>query len=787
MLALTGGLRAVSMAGNATRSIRFLSGAFSYLNRSTGNSLGNRKTWTWSAWIKRGTLSQRSVLFSAAVSQTQFTFIEFTALDQLRFFGTDNGSSGTGGEVITSSVYRDTSAWYHIVYVHDETQATASNRNKFYVNGVEITSFATASYSPLNWNNYINANCGHAIGINYKDVPPVTNTNNFDGYFADINHIDGQALTPSSFGQINATTGVWEAKKYSGTYGTNGFYLRFSDTASLGKDFSKLGNNWTSNNISTTAGAAYSSMLDIPTNNYCTLNTLIPPGSDLLIQNGNLRAYVPVKSGINGSCAYGTIGVSSGKWYFEAEFFAASVNPGFYSDIGISLGGSSAVQVGGIAYNSNGSKIINGTTSAYGATYASGDTIGVAYDIDAGTVTFYKNGVSQGIAATGISGTYFPTFTLIRATAYSTTWDPTWGQRPFKYTAPAGYQTLCTANLPTPTVVNGASVMAATAYTGTGSALTITNTRNGVSFQPDFVWMKGRSGATDHALYDVVRGTTKDLASNTVGVETTESTGLTAFAANGFIVGALAKLNTAAATYIAWQWKANGAAVSNTAGTITSQVSTNQTAGFSVITYTGTGTVATVGHGLGVAPSFIIIKNSTTGSTNWIVYSSKLTATNYLQLNTTSSLLTSSGIFNNTEPTLSLFNVGTSVATNNSLDKYVAYCFAEIAGFSKFGSYTGNGAADGPFVYCGFKPRFIMVKVSSTTGDWAMIDTTRSTFNVAGITSSANTATAEAALLSIDILANGFKIRSATLNNTSAATYIFAAWAENSIKYAIAN
>lgn len=770
MLALTGGLRAVSMAGNATRSIRLRSSASAYLNR-TPSADSNRNTWTFSAWIKRGALGSIQSIFACQPFAGSWAYLMFTASNQLRYT-----STATSANLITSATFSDCSAWYHVVLAHDNVQATASDRLKMYVNGNQITSFATAVYPSQNTFDFINTNTTHNIGR----FP--NGSEYFDGYFAEINLIDGQALTPLSFGQFDATTGVWSPKRYTGAYGANGFYLRFSDTASFGKDFSKLGNNWTANNISVTAGSTYDSMFDVPTNNYCVWNVL---NSNLFSNtvDGNLRIQVP-----NVRSALASISMTSGKWYCEmstteiAAVFGISPSSNSYFQ-----SGSDNAFTNGWGYVSTGNKRGLGVDSAYGSNWLANDIIGIAYDADIGSISFYRNGTSQGVAFTGISvpvvfAVYGSSGTTSAFNAYINC-----GQRPFQYTPPSGYLSLCTANLPTPTVVNGASVMAATAYTGTGSALTITNTRNGASFQPDFVWMKGRSGATDHALYDVVRGTTKDLVSNSFAAETTEATGLTAFAANGFTVGALAKLNTAAATYIAWQWKANGAAVSNTAGTITSQVSTNQTAGFSVITYTGTGTVATVGHGLGVAPSFIIIKNSTTGSTNWIVYSSKLTATNYLQLNTTSSLLTSSGIFNNTEPTLSLFNVGTSVATNNSLDKYVAYCFAEIAGFSKFGSYTGNGAADGPFVYCGFKPRFIMVKVSSTTGDWAMIDTTRSTFNVAGITSSANTATAEAALLSIDILSNGFKIRSATLNNTNAATYIFAAWAENSIKYALAN
>lgn len=663
----------------------------------------------------------------------------------------------------------------HIVWRQVGTQ------HSIWVNNLLVASGTSSSTA-------INTAATHRIGANSVG-------GYFDGYLADVNFVDGGNLTPSSFGEINATTGVWTPKRFTGAYGNNGFYLKFTDASAatattIGKDFSGRGNNWTPSGISVTAGTSYDSMYDTPLTNYSTLNFLTP--SKLISTlNGCLLAKDTRPTGLSGDYALGNFEATAGlsiKWYFEATFSqSGTVSTLYFPGVGWSAQNTvSTTQV--YYYRSDGQKNINGTISAYGSSYTSNDVIGVALDQSAGTLTFYKNGVSQGVAATGLTQSLYPLFYLLheQAKSWVTQYDCNFGQYPFVYTPPAGHVGLSYANLPTPAAVNGASVMAATAYTGTGSALTVTNTNNGVSFQPDFVWMKGRSGATDHGLYDSVRGTTLDLVSNSANAETTQATGLTAFNTDGFGISTLAKLNTAAATYIAWQWKAGGTAVSNTAGTITSQVSANTAAGFSVVTYTGTGANATVGHGLGIAPSFIIIKNTATIAGNWIVYSSKLTAIYYLVLNSTTFSASSVSYFNNTEPTSSLFSVGNAVAINNFSEKIVAYCFAEIAGYSKFGIYTGNGSASGPFVYCGFKPRFIMIKASSTTGDWAMIDTTRSTFNVAGITSSANTAAAEAALLSIDILANGFKIRSATLNNTSAATYIFAAWAENSIKYALA-
>jgi len=333
-------------------------------------------------------------------------------------------------------------------------------------------------------------------------------------------------------------------------------------------------------------------------------------------------------------------------------------------------------------------------------------------------------------------------------------------------------------------VPDGRVAMAATLYTGTGATLAVSNAVNSVSFQPDFVWMKGRSGATDHALYDSVRGTTLDLVSNSTAAETTQTTGLTTFGAAGFTVGALAKVNTSAATYVGWQWKAGGTAASNTAGTITSSVSANTTAGFSVVTYTGTGANATVGHGLGVVPSFILIK-SRNNSDNWYAYHSAIGNTGALNPNLTSATFTSSTYWNNTSPTASVFTIGT--IPSQSAWTYVAYCWAPVAGYSAFGSYTGNGSADGPFIYTGFRPRFILVKRTDSTSDWRIWDTSRTPYNAMSSVIYPNGSDAEytAATQDFDALSNGFKARNNSISmNASAGTYIYAAYAENPLKYA---
>ena len=321
-------------------------------------------------------------------------------------------------------------------------------------------------------------------------------------------------------------------------------------------------------------------------------------------------------------------------------------------------------------------------------------------------------------------------------------------------------------------------------YTGTGATQTI----SGLNFQPDFVWIKSRSAATDNKLTDAVRGATKGLISNSTGAETTDSTGITAFTSSGFTLGSSSVYNNSGATYVAWCWKANGSGSTNTSGSITSTVSANTTSGFSVLTYTGTGTTATIGHGLGVAPSMVICKARTGTSVGaWQTYHSALGATKTVFLNLTDAAYTNSLYWNNTAPTSSVFSLGGNTDGNGSGYTMVAYCFAEVAGYSKFGSYTGNGSADGPFVYCGFRPRYIMVKGSSNSSNWTVIDTARDTYNACKSGLYPNLSAAESDPGAFDILSNGFKIRHTyTDSNGSGLSYIFAAFAEFPTKFALA-
>jgi hypothetical protein len=689
--------------------------------------------------------------------------------------------SDTFGNQKTSQVFRDVGAWFHLCFAADSTQATAADRIKIYINGVQVTSFSSSSYPTQNADGAVNSTIAHDIGTEQ------VNSIYFNGYLADIYFIDGQALDPTSFGEFDATTGVWNPKAYTGSYGTNGFRLEFADNSAatattLGKDTSGNGNNWTPNNLSVTAGAGNDSLVDVPTNgsqtdtgvggevrgNYATLNPL--DVSSITLSNGNLQLVASAAGYVRGTIN------AAGKVYWEVTITTA----GLGGIIGIMQPNGAFPYTNSNGYHSGGTQYVNGSSvGSWGASWTTGNVIGIAVDTDAGTITAYKNGSSQGSKAISTTVAWMPWIH-----SYDGTNNVNFGQRAFAYTAPSGFKALNTANLPAPLVTKPNTVMDVALWTGNGSARSIT----GLAFNPDLVWIKGRSGATDHALYDAVRGVQIDLVSNSTAAETTQTQGLTAFNSDGFSLGTLAKVNTSSATYAAWTWDAGSSTVTNTQGSITSSVRANATAGFSVVTYTGTGSVGTIGHGLGVTPGMMIVKRRDFVA-NWYVYHSSIGNTGALGLNLTNATITSSAFWNNTSPTSTVLTISNASAELNANGgTYLLYCFAPVAGYSSFGSYVGNGSTDGPFVYTGFRPRWILVKSTSSTG-WAILDAARDAYNLSTKQLFPHASDGElndsTQYLVADLLSNGFKLRTtSSASNTSSQSYIFAAFAEHPFQYA---
>jgi hypothetical protein len=796
------------------RSLRFNGADAARLNR-TPASAGNRKTWTYSTWIKRSALSSPAYLFGNLDGSGLNGFgLQFQTDNTLEIF--DYSSSAFVWRLAATQVFRDPSAWYHFVLVFDTTQATSTNRVRFYVNGVEVTSFTTATYPTLNYDGYWNNTSVAAIGRT-----GAFNGQYFNGYITETNFIDGQALTPSSFGAFDAQTGVWGPTPYAGSYGTNGFYLNFSDNSNttattLGKDYSPNGNNWTPNNFSVSAGAGNDSLVDVPTNwgtdtgvggsvrgNYCTLNPLGTAGA--IPTNGNLA----VSSSSTVGNRISTILLTTGKWYWEGSgngYVGAIIGV----DGGAFTGSTSATGSRSIGYWFDGGLAFwDGGNSGTGTGYNSTDVIGVALDMDIGNVKFYKNNTLIHNLTFG-SGTVPNLSTGVYAGynvgANTASVDFNFGQRPFAYTAPSGFKALNTQNLPTPTIGATTATQAnryfdVLTYTGNGSA---TQAITGLNFQPDFSWVKNRSDVVWYAVVDAVRTTAVQLDTTTTADESSSINikanygGLSSFDSGGITVssgsdGTYKVTNGSGQTYVAWNWRAsNAAGVTNTAGSITSTVSANTTSGFSIATFSlGATGSKTVGHGLGVAPSMIIVKNRTTPADfpGWYVYHISTGNGQYLTLNTTGAAVTTSTIWDNTSPTSSVFTLGAGFTSANQGPTQVAYCFAEVPGYSRFGSYTGNGSSDGPFVFCGFRPAYVMVKTTGTPNDWAVFDVARNTFNSATGVLYPNLSNAEAFFPAgggIDILSNGFKMRADGLANGNGNAYIFAAFASAPQKFALA-
>jgi hypothetical protein len=757
-----------------SRSVRLRSSASAYFNR-TPASAGDRQKFTISFWMKRGTIGTLD-LFTG--NNANGFLGAFRSDNTLYLY--DAGAASGGMQIWSARVFRDPSAWYHIVIAVDTTQATDSNRFKVYINGIQETistwnvGAGASRYPSLNanfdWNNTNSHEIGYALNYGY-----------FDGYFTEFNNVSGQQLDPSSFGETNAVTGVWQPKKYTGTYGTNGFYLNFSDNsaataAAIGKDYSGNGNNWTPNNISVTAGVTYDSMLDVPTQwadggngrgNYCTFNPLFKLGgtaASTWALNGNLQA----KSDTNASLVvYGTMGLDPNTRFYSEFTITNTVEVNDH--VGIVTDIQAAADSGTcIAYKADGQKIVNGTTSSYGATYTDNDVIGIAVDLVNNQVTFYKNGTSQG-AITGVtSATYFHRVRFNNLAGQQAEVNANWGQRPFAYTPPSGFKALNTLNLPTPTILKGNQYFDVVTRNGSSGPYTTTIDLT----QGAMLWDKTRSAVGNHNLVDSVRGISKLIQSNNTNAEGTDATFITAFNNKSYTTGA--GDYGSGTTLVDWIWQ-KGA-----------------TQGFDIVTYTGNGGTQNISHNLGVAPQMMIVKSRSTAQ-RWTVFHTSISNA-YIYLNETFAADTANAALrfgNNSavvQPTSSVFTIGNSVDVNQNTTTYVAYLFAAVAGYSSAFSYTGNGSTDGPFIFLGFRPRWIMWKKtnSSTNAPWVIVDTARSPYNLAREYLLPNASDAETSVDLIDILSNGFKWRgTAPGGNNSGDTYIGFAMAESPFKFSL--
>ena len=790
------------------QSLMFAKADTAYLHRTPG-SAGNQSTWTWSGWVKRAEMDDST--------------------SPQAFFGVGDGNSSQsdstwfwmgwydGGDIyiqtwsntikyVTNRKCRDPAAWYHVCVVLDTTDSTAGDRVKLFINGVRETSFATSTAPSEDSTFAVNSTNQHRLGA----VNRPTYDYRFDGYMAEVHFIDGTALTPASFGETDEDTNQWVPKKVTGvTYGTNGFYCKFVSGA-LGTD-SAGSNNYTAVNL-----ADSDVMLDTPNNNFCTLSPLDNRSSSTLAQ-GNLQ--------ITGTSTQAHLGgtfniPATGKWYFEflnqnAGYMECGIIPDAEDRNTSADGNDSELYYDGVGIYSATIRALNSTVTT--TTNSAGDIYQMAIDSDTGKVWFGTNNtwVSSGdpsagsnqIATISDPETWGLTFFAVTSGAIrvlncgqnssfaanktaQNNADAN-GVGDFYYAPPTNFLAMCTSNLPTPTIALPEEHFNTVLWTGadTSAAKSVT----GVGFQPDFVWSKSRSDAFYWNNYDAVRGANKRLSSNTTSEEVASHAYgyLSAFDSDGFTTAAGStnneNWNKTSSAYVAWNWKANGSGSTNEDGATDSTVSVNTTAGFSIVTFTMPSSGSTTfGHGLGAVPDFIMAHPR--GSTgNWSVWvKPPMDSTDdYLQLNTTAAQGSYSTVWGAAVPTSSVFGatVGGLVPASTT---GVAYCFAEVEGYSKAGTYVGNGNAYGPFVYTGFRPAWLLIKNTSNAQDWILFDNKRDPFNVTQqfLYPNMNYAEAAGGATVLDMLSNGFKLRGTTRNrNYSGDVYIYMAFAEFPFKY----
>ena len=830
-----------------------LNGTSQALERSFSSTPSNADAKALSFWIKRsgaggtnsafGSTTNTKLCSSSTGSGAVADMLEINTNNPTGYSDQFHYYLASGGANFLKAKWRDPSAWIHIVWIYNSDESTTTDRIKVYING-ESNTINDSNYWDNDGNNgYPSSGADTSFGLNGNEMHigryVYDDAGWWGGQMADFIMIDGTASI-SDFGETH--NGIWRPKDPSGlTFGTNGFWLKFTNASNPGEDFSGNDNDFT--NIGSIA--THDQMLDSPTfnsdsngGNFATMNPLISGSSSPVLAEGNLMMDSFSGSDISGSLANFALPASSGKWYFEC--FINSPNSGDnYPFIGLTattysqsatMGVSQrdlSINLGTGGSEKNETYVGSITTDFTSVSaYADNTICGVFVDMDARKLWYAKDGAftNSGNPQNGTNPNYawtnnvpllphFVSFSSYGAdSVLNFGQDGTFagnvtaggnsdvtGYGNFKYD-PGDYKALCAGNLPVADAVDPAQtdddypqkLFTALAYSGDGGGSFTTG------FQPDLVWVKRRNGSQGNGLWDSSRGTTKVLNSDSTSAEATSS-GLTSFNSTGYTMGNF--YNQSGNTYASWSWRANGGTTSSeTAGSINTTVQVNQNAGFSIVQYVGDGgsSNCTMAHGLGAKPAMVFLKDRDTNGNNnqWQAWHHKLDTNGYFYLSSNDQQYTSSnGTVNVSANTTNLIGwqrtstTGGSQTISESGDNFLMYIWAEIEGFSKFGSYKGNGNADGTFVYTGFRPALVTTKRTDGSGGWLVHDDARNTGNPANLIVQWNDSGAEfsGANDKIDMLSNGFKVRSSNAGiNGSGNDYVYAAWAHNPFKYATA-
>ena len=838
--------------GVAKTSLRLDASADAYLTREF-DAPSNNKKWTYSTWIKRSKIGGHQAIISSNVDGNNYFDFRFSAtsshVDQLFLQNRVGGSNLIAG--YTAAEFRDPSAWYNIVLIYDSDNSTTASRTLLYVNGVnhvlsEIAADGEASYFNVDGIN-------HNFGASRTSDSSGTVWSEFDGYVSEANFCDGQALGPTSFGETK--NGVWIPIDTSGlTFGNNGFRIRHdqvgvgtASTSTIGADVSGKTNHLTSSGIAATDCA----MRDSPENNFATWNPLSNRrggAGPYTMADGALRG-VGSTDGNNHRHLFATMPINQvlvntnfAGVYFEVMVVGESSSyigliagegndnitydgnqrsegfpkkhllnlSGYYHDNLVSATDKRSVltvqtdyDILGFAIKSDGKVFMskNGTFGSNGSGTqdpANGTNSFSTLDFDhdwfphAGNSNNYHVNFGQDHTFSGYGGDDAGGGETNAAAADAS------GHGVFFGTPPAGFVSLCTANMAEPTIGGADSDTRANAHFNTvlyqansQQAKTVT----GLGLRPDWLWIKGRSFEDHHATFDSNRGVTKYFRTSGNDLEFSDNTLVTAFNDDGFVLGTDSSgwVNYGTNTLVAWAWVANAstatATISESGNNPAAVVQANPTAGFSLITYTGTGATGTIAHGLSAVPKWMLIKNRDVADA-WAVYHGALTAapaTDYIVISSAAATVDDATYWNDTAPTSSVFTVNTVHNVNANGEKYVAYVFAEVDGYSQFGGYTGNGSADGPMVFTGFSPAWVMIKCSSNgSTNWFILDNKRDVNNEVLKDLTANTSAEEADNSNfLDFLSNGFKLRTTgAAVNGAGRTMIYMAFAEAPFKYA---
>lgn len=765
-------------------SCRFNSGDSARFNNSS-RPAGDRQQFTISFWFKQSKLGVQRQFFEGSMDSGHGFFASFNASNQLYLY--DFNVASGGFQIYGGKAYTDTSKWYNMVIAVDTTQATNSNRIKVWIDNeqIDLSGFTTGA-GASSWpdqNSSFTWNSGGNTSIGYG------NSSYWDGYIAEFVNIDGSVLDPTSFGQYGSN-GYWIPKDVSGlTFGDEGFYLDFSDNSTadaLGTDSTVNGNDFTATNIATT-----DQMGDSPTQNFNIFDVNNSYSSGSRLSEGNLKY---THDGANGHHTTTFAFNSSGNWYWEVDLTnLASAWMGVV-DANQSCTGSGSID-GYFWYPSNGYRSENPYvgSAAWSATATTGDIIG--FQIKNEVMTIYKNGVSLGSPFTIAPGSYRPFIMSPGATSGTST---------FNFGADDSFAGSKTSGSAAASDANGYGSFY---YSPPSGALAIVDNNIPVTGidSPDLIWIKNRSNARESTIYDTIRGPNKYLRPS-ANSESTVTDGLLSFDKQGFTVGSQSNINGSGETIVAWCWKADGvdntfnidgvgyataADAGLTGGDITpTGCSINNTAGFSIIRYTGSGvTNQTIKHGLNKVPEMIWNKDRDPNSNNngwWIA--NTVRGDDYIQFHTTNAFTGTSAIYptSGDDTTITVGRSGPVANSNESGDDYIQYHWHSVEGFSKISTYVGNADASGAFVYTGFRPAWIMIKSTASGTDWCFYDNKRLGYNVDNnlLRACSGSGVVEQTDDDIDILSNGFKLRRNSSNfNSSGVIYTYFAMAESPFKY----